>query len=1454
MSTRLFLAALLAVSMVAMASAERVDLGTIGTDVEVTVIESDDFHTVVRFEVGVFHQEAVIIQGDTYYEIFCGKEGILLNEGEPALPRLCRSIIIPDDARMEIKVLASEYYDFPTTPVAPSKGNLMRTVNPEDVPYTFGAVYQGTDWYPTELATIREPFILRDYRGTVIELNAFRYNPGEQVLRVYTSVTVEVLSVGPGEINVYPERQGPVRLVSDFEVIYECRFINYGLVKSRYDLIGQIGDLLIITYDDFHTTMNPFVEWKRQKGIKTTIVDVSSIGNNPTSIDNFIQDFYDTTDMAYVLLVGDAAQVTSISASGGSSDPTYVKLVGTADYPDAFIGRFSAENVSQCQTQVERTITYERDHPGTGWFHKGTGIGSSGGPGHHGEYDWQHTDLIRDSLLSFTYTLVDQLNEPDGVTSADVANALNDGRSIVNYTGHGGPTSWSTSGFSNSNVNALVNDNMLPFMVSVACNNGEFDIYTCFGEAWLRATNGGVPTGAIGAYMSSIGQSWNPPMDAQDEVVHLLINEVVTSYGALCFNGSCKMIDINGAGGVSMCDTWHIFGDPSLQVRTATPGVMVVDHDGTVFFQNPTYQVIVPGVQGALCALYHNGIIYGSAYTDTSCQAIIPIVEPLPIGVSVTLTVTAFNKQTIIEGVQVTSDLAIVHTPLPDTKDTLNDYEVLCQIYSDSALVADSCQLWYNVGSGWNSVVLTYIPPNEDYVAYIPTQSPGTVINYYLYAENIVGNKDTTDVFTFRVIDYQMILDPTFLTQTVPSQDTGWYDLSVTNDGVLPDDYNFGLTSVWNTSVWDASGTTQISSTGTLMPTDVFDFKVRVLVPVSVFGERDSATLVVSSSGDPSITATASIVTVSAGEPLSLPFFEDFASTDIDTVKWESADGVVINDVGLGEPSPPYSANFDGSPSGGDMLVSQEIDLSGRAGVTISYTWQRRGGGESPDAGDDLIIEYMNNVGAWTLLNQHLGSGTDMSAFETYSTGVPPDGYHSLFQLRFRNLASTGLFDDWFVDDIRIDYGASISATPLSFDVYLIQGDSTEEPLIIANGGPGSLSYNIAVSPVFTRPPIFATLFEWGQVNPARYDYEDGWLPADLPKSFTDPFRGPEVVYNAGGPDNFGYIWVDSDEPGGPVFNWIDIVATGTDITAGLTDDNFVGPFPIGFSFSYYDQFYTEFYVGSNGLIGFGPTASYGSLSNTAMPSVGTPDNFIAWCWDDLNITHTGTNGKVLSEVVGGELVIEFYVYPEYESGGAGDAITAEIILSPDGDIRLQYLVIDAGFDKLGCTIGIENIDGTDGLQIVHNAAYLHDSLAVQITKPAQWLYLSSTSGDLLANEADTIPVKFNAAEIDTGVHQVNIIINSNDPDSVDNPLVIPAQLTVGTEPQFIYGDANGDGEINVADVVYLIDYIFAGGPAPDPLLSGDCDCNNLVNIADVVYLIGYIFGGGPPPCIPPVL
>jgi hypothetical protein len=61
-------------------------------------------------------------------------------------------------------------------------------------------------------------------------------------------------------------------------------------------------------------------------------------------------------------------------------------------------------------------------------------------------------------------------------------------------------------------------------------------------------------------------------------------------------------------------------------------------------------------------------------------------------------------------------------------------------------------------------------------------------------------------------------------------------------------------------------------------------------------------------------------------------------------------------------------------------------------------------------------------------------------------------------------------------------------------------------------------------------------------------------------------------------------------------------------------------------------------------------------------------------------------------------------------------------------------------------------------------------------------------------------------------------------------------------------GDVNADGATDIEDLVYLIYYLYLGGPPPVPLWVGDTNCDGIVDIGDVVFLINYLFRGGPPP------
>ena len=66
---------------------------------------------------------------------------------------------------------------------------------------------------------------------------------------------------------------------------------------------------------------------------------------------------------------------------------------------------------------------------------------------------------------------------------------------------------------------------------------------------------------------------------------------------------------------------------------------------------------------------------------------------------------------------------------------------------------------------------------------------------------------------------------------------------------------------------------------------------------------------------------------------------------------------------------------------------------------------------------------------------------------------------------------------------------------------------------------------------------------------------------------------------------------------------------------------------------------------------------------------------------------------------------------------------------------------------------------------------------------------------------------------------------------------------------RYILGDPNASGQVDVADIVYLISYLFKGGNSPMPLESANVNCDGQLSVADVVYLINYLFKGSTMPC-----
>jgi len=78
---------------------------------------------------------------------------------------------------------------------------------------------------------------------------------------------------------------------------------------------------------------------------------------------------------------------------------------------------------------------------------------------------------------------------------------------------------------------------------------------------------------------------------------------------------------------------------------------------------------------------------------------------------------------------------------------------------------------------------------------------------------------------------------------------------------------------------------------------------------------------------------------------------------------------------------------------------------------------------------------------------------------------------------------------------------------------------------------------------------------------------------------------------------------------------------------------------------------------------------------------------------------------------------------------------------------------------------------------------------------------------------------------------------------------VLVGALDVGCEAEYVCGDANGDSLVNQDDVAFLLAFYFECSTAPFPCWVSDLNCDGSVDIADIVYLAQFLNGTGPEPC-----
>ncbi len=338
--------------------------------------------------------------------------------------------------------------------------------------------------------------------------------------------------------------------------------------------------------------------------------------------------------------------------------------------------------------------------------------------------------------------------------------------------------------------------------------------------------------------------------------------------------------------------------------------------------------------------------------------------------------------------------------------------------------------------------------------------------------------------------------------------------------------------------------------------------------------------------------------------------------------------------------------------------------------------------------------------------------------------------------------------------------GARMAVEPDSLEVYGYSGEITFGNLTISNPGGLELNFRISMETDDRRLHPGRWVPDWTFVSAFRNIIEEYNKSEDHPQE-----TYPPLTLDRGGPDEYGYFWIDSDEPGGPAYAWVDIVGRGEQLS--MQDDENDGPFFIDFDFPFYGEFFSGFRVSSNCFISFTDVST--AYANTPIPEPGAPKNLVAPFWDDL--TPPG-GGEVWVYTNADSAVVSWIDIPHYESGGP---YTAQVILTSSGMITFNYAEIN--YPDNSATIGIQDGAGVIGLQVAYNQPYVHDSLTVQIQE--RWLLADPRSGRVPPSDDFDVTVIFDATFLDEGEYRGSMILNGYDLYREVSEITIPVTFLV---------------------------------------------------------------------------
>jgi hypothetical protein len=614
---------------------------------KVTLISDDGNSTVLKIDISGFDLKEFITDGKSYQLTDLLSESFTIKPGFPEVPYIAKVLAIPDQATLSYEILETgitqTFHDIYLPPARESwiEGE-------QESAYTENErAFNSTKAYPENMVSIEPPSVFRDFRIARISIFPFRYYPAAKKLETISSITIKIkYSEGLG-INPKNSQRKPI--APSFGSLYRSFIFNYeNVLEKSYGGKEDGHDLMLcIMPDDFEASFQDYADWKRQSGTDIHITKFSDIGANAsdeTIIKDHIEDAYFNWEIppTYVLLVGDEGVCPT---HGGSIDENYFgEMEGNDYFPELMIGRFTNQSDYGLLVMTNKFKNYETDPyiADTEWFEKGICCSNNAY-----ESQVETKRFAAEQMLDYGFTSVDTMmnSYPCNYDLQDVINAINEGRSYLNYRGEGWSSGWwaSCTPMSISDASSLTNGQKLPFVTSIGCGVAMFG-GECFGEAWIEGGTISSPKGAA-AFMGPTGNTHTTYNNKIDKGIYVgMFQEGMDTPGQAQLRGKLYMYNVFGN---DYYVEYHyrifcLLGDPSIHIWKDIPQEITADYPSSVPLGTNSVEFTITHTSTGLAVenaqvTISDDTYFSTGYTDEQGVALIDmdVLEPKEFTVTV---------------------------------------------------------------------------------------------------------------------------------------------------------------------------------------------------------------------------------------------------------------------------------------------------------------------------------------------------------------------------------------------------------------------------------------------------------------------------------------------------------------------------------------------------------------------------------------------------------------------------------------------------------------------------------------------------------------------------------------------------------------------------------------------------------------------------------------------------